>query len=84
LSRKAGNGNYHVVVKNQSAPIIGNVCMDMCMIDISEIPAAKVGDEVLIFGKNPRVERLAECLETIPYELFTSVSDRVKRIYYRE
>ena len=84
LSRKAGNGNYHVVVKNQSAPIIGNVCMDMCMIDISEIPTAQVGDEVVIFGESPRVERLAECLETIPYELFTSVSNRVKRIYYRE
>ncbi len=84
LSRKAGNGNYHVVVKNQKAPIIGNVCMDMCMIDISEIPTAKVGDEVIVFGAYPRVERLAECLETIPYEVFTSVSNRVKRIYYRE
>lgn len=84
LSRKAGNGNYQVVVRNQRAMIVGNVCMDMCMIDISEIPTAKVGDEVVIFGENPRVEGLAECLETIPYEIFTSVSNRVKRIYYRE
>ena len=84
LSRKAGNGNYYVVVNNQRAPIIGNVCMDMCMIDISELATAKVGDEVIVFGENPRVERLADCLETIPYEVFTSVSNRVKRIYYRE
>jgi len=84
LSRKAGNGNYHVAVKNQRAPIIGNVCMDMCMIDVSDIPDAKVGDEVVIFGKNPSVEHLAKCLETIPYEIFTSVSNRVKRIYFRE
>ncbi len=84
LSRKAGNGNYHVVVNNQRAPIIGNVCMDMCMVDITKIPSAKVGDEVIVFGENPPVERLADCLETIPYEVFTSVSNRVKRIYYRE
>ena len=57
--------------------------MDMCMIDVTEIPTAKIGDEVIIFGDNPTVGDLANCLETIPYEVFTSVSNRVKRIYFR-
>ena len=84
LSRKAGNGNYYVCVKDQQAPIIGNVCMDMCMIDITHIPSVQVGAEAIIFGEKPRVEQLATCLDTIPYEIFTSVSNRVKRIYFRE
>ncbi|MEM6319267.1 MAG: bifunctional UDP-N-acetylmuramoyl-tripeptide:D-alanyl-D-alanine ligase/alanine racemase [Bacteroidota bacterium] len=84
LARKTGNGNYAVSVQGQKASIIGNVCMDMCMIDVSEIPSAKVGDEVIVFGESPTVSDLAECLDTIPYEVFTSVSNRVKRIYFRE
>ena len=83
LARKAGNGRYFVSVKDKKAPIIGNVCMDMCMIDITHIPTATVGDEVIIFGESPTVEELAACLDTIPYEVFTSVSNRVKRIYFR-
>ncbi len=83
LARKTGNGKYKVSVQGQKAPIIGNVCMDMCMIDISDIPNAKVGDEVVIFGSSPGVEELANCLGTIPYEVFTGVSNRVKRIYFR-
>ena len=83
LARKAGNGSYFVSVKDKKAPIIGNVCMDMCMIDITHIPTATVGDEVIIFGESPTVEELAACLDTIPYEVFTSVSNRVKRIYFR-
>jgi len=83
LARKTGNGSYAVSVQGKEAPIIGNVCMDMCMIDVTEIPIAKIGDEVIIFGANPTVSELANCLETIPYEVFTSVSNRVKRIYFR-
>ena len=83
LARKAGNGNYAVALRGQKASIIGNVCMDMCMIDITHIPKAKIGDEVVIFGGMPTVTDLANCLETIPYEVFTSVSNRVKRIYFR-
>ena len=83
LARKTGNGKYEVSVKGQKAPIIGNVCMDMCMIDISHISNANVGDEAIIFGASPSVEELAKCLETIPYEIFTSISNRVKRIYFR-
>jgi len=84
LARKAGNGRYQVGINGQLAPIIGNVCMDMCMIDISHLPDAKVGDAVIIFGERPSVKDLAACLETIPYEVFTGVSGRVKRIYYRD
>ena len=84
LPRKAGNGRYQVSIKGKKAPIIGNVCMDMCMIDVTHIPQVAVGEEVIIFGESPKVEDLANCLETIPYEIFTSVSNRVKRIYYRE
>jgi alanine racemase len=84
LARKTGNGKYAVSVQGEKAPIIGNVCMDMCMIDITHIPKAKVGDEVIIFGDNPNVIELANCLDTIPYEVFTNISNRVKRIYYRD
>ena len=83
LARKTGNGRYAVTVQGKQAPIIGNVCMDMCMIDVTDIPAAKIGTEVIIFGGNPTVVDLANCLETIPYEIFTRVSNRVKRIYFR-
>ena len=84
LMRKAGNGRYSVLVKGKKAPIIGNVCMDMCMIDISSIPEAMEGDEVIIFGKELPVQELAYCLETIPYEIFTCISERVKRVYYQD
>ncbi len=83
LARKTGNGNYAFSVKGMQASIIGNVCMDMCMIDVTHIPNAQIGDEVIIFGETPSVVDLANCLETIPYEVFTSVSNRVKRIYFR-
>ena len=83
LARKAGNGNYAVSVQGYKAPIIGNVCMDMCMLDVTHIPQVKVGDEVIVFGESPSVKKLANCLGTIPYEVFTSVSNRVKRIYFR-
>ena len=83
LPRKTGNGKYAVSVKGQKAPIVGNVCMDMGMIDVTAIKDAQIGDEVIIFGETPTVVDLANCLETIPYEVFTSVSNRVKRIYFR-
>ncbi len=83
LARKAGNGRYAVSVQGKKALIIGNVCMDMCMIDVTDIAEVKIGDEVIIFGEHPTVADLANSLETIPYEVFTSVSNRVKRIYFR-
>ncbi len=84
LLRKAGNGRYHVLIHNQKAPIVGNVCMDLCMVDVTAITHVQEGDEVLIFGKELPIEELASCLDTIPYEVFTSISDRVKRVYYQE
>ena len=58
--------------------------MDMTMLDVTQIPEAQVGDEVTIFGENPPVQELANCLQTIPYEVFTNISERVKRVYWQE
>jgi len=84
LHRAAGNGRFSLSVRGQRAPILGNVCMDMCMIDVTHIPQAMEGDEVLIFGQSPRVEELAAAAGTIPYEIFTGVSPRVRRVYVQE
>ena len=82
--RLAGGGRYSVFVKGKKAPTIGNVCMDMTMIDVTHAPEAREGDEVVIFGENPPVQELATCLQTIPYEVFTNISERVKRVYWQE
>ena len=58
--------------------------MDACMIDVTDVPDVRVGDRVEVFGETVPVETLAETLETIPYEVLTSISQRVKRVYYRE
>jgi len=84
LLRMAGSGNYEVLLHGQKAPIVGNVCMDMCMIDVTQIPQAKEGDSVEIFGEMLPVQALAKCLQTIPYEIFTNISGRVKRVYFQE
>ncbi len=82
--RAFSNGKGSVWLHGQEAFVIGNVCMDMCMIDISHIPEAKEGDEVIIFGKELSIQKVAKRLNTIPYEVFTNISDRVKRIYFQE
>lgn len=84
LPRAAGNGNHQVLIKNQFASIIGNVCMDMCMVDITDLENIQEGDEVIIFGKQPTVGQLAAQINTISYEVFTNISQRVKRIYIQE
>ncbi len=84
LMRLAGNGNFKVFLHDQLAPIVGNICMDMAMIDISKIPEAQEGDQVIIFGDEYPVYELAESCQTIPYEIFTNISDRVRRIYFQE
>jgi Alr-MurF fusion protein len=83
ISRHWGNGVGYVVIKNKKAPIVGSVCMDMLMVDISDVDC-KEGTEVIIFGENPTVTFMAKQLGTIPYEIMTSISQRVKRIFYRE
>ncbi len=83
LNRKLSNGKGSVYIHGKRAPIVGNICMDMCMADITDIDAHE-GDDVIIFGKDHPITELAEALETIPYEVLTNISRRVKRVYYHE
>ena len=83
MNRHFGNGAISVIVNGKEAPTVGNICMDACMIDVTGIDC-KVGDSVEIFGAQAPLQRLADVLGTIPYEVLTSVSPRVKRVYYRE
>ncbi|MBQ4278545.1 MAG: alanine racemase [Rikenellaceae bacterium] len=82
LDRHLGYGNWSVLVGGRPAPIVGSVCMDTCMVDITGIDASE-GDEVTIFGTAPgnTITDMATVLGTIPYEIITSISGRVKRIY---
>ena len=83
ISRHWGNGVGFVSIDNHKATIVGSICMDMLMVDVTEIKCNE-GDSVMIFGENPTVSFIAEKLQTIPYEVLTSVSQRVKRVFYRE
>jgi alanine racemase len=83
ISRHWGNGVGFVTINNQKATIVGSICMDMLMVNISEINC-KEGDSVIIFGESPTVTFMANQLQTIPYEILTSISQRVKRVFYRE
>lgn len=80
FSRAFSNGAGEVLVNNQHAKVIGNVCMDMTMIDITGIKAAE-GDEVILFGKEHPIQQVAARIKTIPYEILTSTSERVKRVF---
>lgn len=83
ISRIYGNGVGWVTIKGQKAPIIGNVCMDMIMVDITGI-ACEEGDEVIIFGKHPSANTIAVNANTISYELITAISQRIKRVITRK
>ncbi len=83
FSRSFSNGNGTVFVNGHLAPVVGNVCMDMTMVDITGIQAEE-GDAVIIFGEPIPLHHLARAINTIPYEILTSVSERVKRIYISE
>lgn len=83
IRRSWGNGIGYVMINNQKSTIVGSICMDMLMVDITEIPCVE-GNEVIILGDNPSVRMMAEKLGTIPYEILTGISQRVKRIFYRE
>ncbi|HUH18120.1 bifunctional UDP-N-acetylmuramoyl-tripeptide:D-alanyl-D-alanine ligase/alanine racemase [Albibacterium sp.] len=83
FSRRFGNGVGKLLIKGKLVPTVGDICMDMCMVDVTDMPV-KVGDEVVVFGKEPTVESLAASIETIPYEIMTGISQRVKRIYFYE
>ena len=79
MDRHLSSGKGRFVVNGHSVPTIGNICMDMCMLDVTGTDA-KVGDTVTIFGENPTISDLAEILGTIPYEILTSVPRRIERI----
>jgi alanine racemase len=83
FSRSFSRGVGKVLVNGHQAPVIGNVCMDMTMVDITGIPARE-GDEVIVFGKGLPIQELATAINTIPYEILTSASERVKRVFVAE
>ena len=83
LNRHLGNGHAFCLVNGQRAPYVGNICMDVCMIDVTGIDC-KEGDRVEIFGDHLPVTVLSDALDTIPYEVLTSISTRVKRVYYQD
>lgn len=83
LRRSLSNGKGRVWINGHFAPIVGNVCMDMTMVDITDIPCVE-GDSVEVFGKNIPLHQLAAACDTIPYEILTSVSQRVRRVYLQE
>lgn len=83
LNRKLGNKIGRLFIKGTMVPIIGNICMDMCMADITGLNA-EAGDEAEIFGENITIDEIAEKCQTIPYEILTSIPGRVKRVFYRE
>lgn len=83
FDRHLGQGRGEVLIKGKRCPVVGNICMDLCMIDITDL-SVKEGDSVLIFGDELSVFELADKLDTIPYEILTSISPRVKRVYYKE
>ena len=82
--RSLGNGVGKIAVNGQLAPVIGTVCMDMTMVDITDIPGVEEGDEVVLFGKQLSVKQVAHWAQTIPYQLLTGISQRVKRVYFEE
>lgn len=83
LDRLLGRGNGYCLVNGKKARYVGNICMDVCMIDVTDIPCQE-GDSVLIFGEELSPSVLADIIDTIPYEILTGISPRVKRVYYQE
>lgn len=82
--RRLGNGTGRVWVRGQLAPVIGTVCMDMFMADVTDIAGVQEGDSVLVFGKELPVQQVASDAGTIPYEIMTGISQRVRRVYFQE
>ena len=83
LDRRLGNETGEALVGGKRCPMVGHICMDACMIDVTDVDA-KEGDPVILFNHELTVNELAEKTGTIPYEILTSVSPRVKRVYFRE
>ncbi len=83
FSRRFSNGAGHVLIHGKLVPVVGNVCMDMTMVDVTGIPA-KEGDDAILFGPELPIQQVAKWIDTIPYEILTSTSERVKRVFYAE
>ncbi len=83
IDRRMGNGKIRFISNGKPVAVIGQICMDMCFVDLTGIKAEE-GDEIIIFGKEQPVEELARCVQTISYEILTGISSRVKRIYFQE
>jgi alanine racemase len=83
LNRRLGNRNGNFYIKGIKVPVIGNICMDMCMADITGSDA-ETGDEAEIFGENITIDEISAKCQTIPYEILTSIPTRVKRVFFRE
>jgi alanine racemase len=83
IRRSWGNNVGYVVINGKQAKIVGSVCMDMLMVDVTNIDC-KEGNTVIVFGENPTVNFMAKQLNTIPYEILTGISQRVKRVFFRE
>ena len=84
LNRHLGRGAGYCLVKGQKAPYVGNICMDVAMIDVTDIPNVHEGDSVEIFGEHLPASVLSDILDTIPYEVLTGVSNRVKKVYFQD
>jgi alanine racemase len=82
--RSLGNGKAHVLIHGKAAKVMGVVAMDMCMVDVTDIPEAKEGDEAIVFSPELPLEQLAEWTGTISYEIMTGISQRVKRVYTQD
>ena len=82
--RSLSSGAGKIWVNGKLAPIVGSICMDMTMIDVTDIPGVKEGDDVIVFGNELPVTQVAQWAQTIPYEILTGVSQRVKRVYFEE
>ena len=82
--RSLSNGVGHMLIRGMQAPVIGTVCMDMTMLDVTHIADVQEGDEVIVFGKQLSINQIAKWSGTIPYEIMSGISARVKRIYYEE
>jgi len=84
ISRKLGNGAFCFMVNGYKAPTIGSICMDMCMVDVTDVPSIQEGDKVIVFEDSDDLHEMAKAMETIPYEVLTHISQRVKRVYLQE
>lgn len=84
FNRKLSNGVGTVLIHGKEVPVVGNICMDAAMIDITDIPDVQLGDEVILFGKDLPITKMSDKIGTIPYEVMTSIARRVKRVYVFE